>query len=228
MQRIVLWGHHLDEYVDMFDLPESALTMRFLEYHSGPSAFQAELREQAAHLVSYDPWFFMDKTALTPLILHSFETRVEQIKARRDEFDFSRYGDTPETLIDYRRAGIDQFLKDYDLGHAEGRYLPIPEQPLPFEDFFYDFALSAHHFFSTMVPQTVEYHAQCIQELARVAKEVRIFPLVDADGIPSPLLGPVLLALQQLNYGVELREVRYHLQPRGNAMLRVWAQSCEV
>ena len=67
-----------------------------------------------------------------------------------------------------------------------------------------------------------------ITELARVAKEVRIFPLLDQNGVLSPLLGPVLLKLQQENFGAEVREVVNHLQPDNKAMLRVWAQLCRV
>ena len=227
MKRDVLWGHHLDEYTDMFDLSELSFTMRFLEYQSGPSAFQAELRQQAAYLVSYDSWFSLDKAALANEILTSFDARLTQITARQHEFDLRRYG-TLEDLVAYRRVGVKKFLQDYELGHTEGRYLSVPSGALPFEHFFYDFALSAHHFFSLVVPQTVDYHVQKIRELARVAKEVRIFPLVDANGIPSPLLGPVLLALQHDNYGVEVRDVSYHLQPKGNAMLRIWAEACQV
>jgi hypothetical protein len=213
--------------MDMFDLSELSFTMRFLEYQSGPSAFQAELRQQAAHLVSYDSWFNLNKATLAAEILNSFDTRLTQITARQEEFDLRRYGRL-EDLVAYRRLGVEKFLQDYDLGHAEGRYLSMPAGTLPFQDFFYDYALSAHHFFSLIVPQTVDYHVQHIRELARIAKEVRIFPLVDANGRPSPLLGPVLLALQQNNYGVEVREVSYHLQPKGNAMLRIWAEACQV
>ena len=172
MKRLVLWGHHLDEYRDMFDLPQAALGMRFLEFQSGVSAFQADLRSQAAHLVSYDTWF--------------------------------------------------------GLSQADGRYLFAAQTILPFADFFFDYALSAHHFFSATAPQSVDYHIETIEELARAAKEVRIFPLVDAQGVPSELLGPVILALQCKNHGIEVRNVAYHLQPRGNAMLRIWAQQCSV
>lgn len=227
MKRTVLWGHHLDEYRDMFDLMETSYSMSFLEFQSGASAFQSELRGQASHLISYDDWFGLDKIAITQRIQTSFDNRVTQIKARQNEFDLNRYGGL-EQLVAYRREGVARFLQDYDQGHAEGRYLPVESDALPFESFFYDFALSAHHFFSSTVPQNVDYHVRTIQELARVAKEVRIFPLVDANGVVSPLLGPVLLALQQLNYGVEVRDVRYHLQPKGNAMLRIWAEACLV
>ncbi len=228
MKRLVLWGHHLDEYRDMFDLPEASLSMRFLEFQSGASAFQAELRRTAAHLVSYDAWFHLDRTRLQQEIETSFAARLAQITQRKEEFDLSRYAGSLDKLVAYRRQGMSEFLQDYDLGHAEGRYLFAEQPTLPFADFFFDYALSAHHFFSAIAPQTVAYHVDMIAELARAAKEVRIFPLVDADGVPSDLLGPVILALQQKNYGIEIRNVSYHLQPRGNAMLRIWAHECQV
>ena len=99
---------------------------------------------------------------------------------------------------------------------------------MPFADFTFDFALSSHYLFADLDDQDVDFHLQAIRELARVAKEVRIFPLIDRHGQPSPFLGPVLLGLQQEGYGVEVREVKYYLQPKGNAMLRVWAQQCHI
>ncbi|MGV3740276.1 MAG: hypothetical protein ACO1N3_03170 [Gammaproteobacteria bacterium] len=228
MERLVLWGHHLDEYRDMFDLPEVALGLRFLEFQSGVSAFQADLRDTAAHLVSYDSWFDLDKDTLQQKIETSFSARLAQIKQRAEAFDLSRYAGSLDKLVAYRRQGIAEFLQDYELGHAEGRYLYAAQSSLPFADFFFDYALSAHHFFSETAPQTVDYYLNTIEELARVAKEVRIFPLVDAQGVPSALLGPVILALQQKNYGIEVRDVAYHLQPKGNAMLRIWPQQCYV
>ena len=107
------------------------------------------------------------------------------------------------------------------------RYQPMTTR-LPFADFSFDLALSAHYLFAAFDNQDVASNLVAIQELTRVAKELRIFPLINRYGEPSPFLGPVLLALQQANYGVEVREVNYHLQPKGNAMLRVWAQQCPV
>ncbi|OJY02973.1 MAG: hypothetical protein BGO90_02450 [Legionella sp. 40-6] len=64
--------------------------------------------------------------------------------------------------------------------------------------------------------------------MARVAREVRIFPLIDKEGQTSELLGPVLLQLQKEQFGVEVREIDYHLHQAENAMLRIWAQKCDV
>ena len=131
-------------------------------------------------------------------------------------------------LIDERKEGIAKFFADFNQAKKEKRCIGIKEQSLPFADFTFDFALSAHYLFADLDDQDVSFHLAIIKELARVAKEVRIFPLIDRYNQPSPFLGPVLLGLQAENYGVEVREVKYHLQESGNAMLRVYAQQCPV
>ena len=67
-----------------------------------------------------------------------------------------------------------------------------------------------------------------ISELARTAKEARVFPLMDAQQKPCASLGPLLLALQKARFGTEIRSVNYSLYPEGKAMLRVWAQTCSL
>jgi len=99
---------------------------------------------------------------------------------------------------------------------------------LPFADFAFDLALCPDYLFTDADNQNLDFHLQQIVELARVAKEVRIFPLSDSKGRPSPLLGPVLLGLQLDNYGIEVCDVTTSLHSKGNAMLRVWAQQCQV
>jgi len=105
---------------------------------------------------------------------------------------------------------------------------PDSNGALPFPDFAFDLALCPDYLFTDEENQNIDFHLKQILELARVAKDVRIFPLSDSQGLPSPLLGPVLLGLQQENYGIEVRDVSTLLHPKGSAMLRVWAQQCHV
>ena len=98
---------------------------------------------------------------------------------------------------------------------------------MPFDDFSFDIAICPYSLF-TENNTNLDFHLKVIRELSRVAKEVRIFPLINPQGILSPLLGPVLLGLQQENYGVEVRDVTSPLLQKENAMLRVWAQLCHV
>ena len=92
----------------------------------------------------------------------------------------------------------------------------------------FDLALCPDYLFTDENNQSIAFHLQQIIELARVAKDVRIFPLTDSQGLPSPLLGPVLLALQHDNYGIEVRDVTTLEHPKGGVMLHVWAQQCPV
>ena len=38
MRKLVLWGHHIDEYREMFNLSSQDFHSRILEYGCGPSA----------------------------------------------------------------------------------------------------------------------------------------------------------------------------------------------
>lgn len=227
MSNLVLWGHSIKEYQDMFDLSPQQLSGRLLDYGSGPSAFNVDMCKAGLSVVSCDPLFSLDKATLSSKTKLVFEDMLEKVRQTTNTFDFSQYG-TFEQFIAKRRFGMSEFLADYLLGKQQKRYLGIQDIRLPFTDFFFDLALSSHYLFSDMDNQDLSFHLNVIKELARVAKEVRIFPLIDCYGQPSSFLGPVLLNLQQNNYGVEVKSVNYSLQPQGNAMLRIWAQECRI
>ena len=224
MRREVLWGHHLDEYREMFALTNVDRNTRWLEYGCGASAVNAELHADGVSIVSCDPLFGDGFDALFVEVSRIFDDREARIRQGVDAYDFSDHGGL-DSFIAKRRQGVAQFFADYDAGKGEQRYLALQEGVLPFADFSFDLALSSHYLFADKdLPRYLEE----ICELARVAKEVRIFPLTDEDGQLSPFLGPVLLGLQRANFGVEVRDVAYHVQPKANAMLRVWAQQCPV
>lgn len=225
MASVVLWGHHLDEYQEMFDLSDHLLRGSILEYSSGPSAFNVEVAPYAKRCISCDPLFNLDYPTLKTKTQLIFAEKLDQVRAEQSYYDFSRYGSL-DALVKIRQKGMNAFFADYVQGLADSRYQAINTIALPFHDFAFDLAVSSHYFFAELENQDIQFHINAIQELARVAREVRIFPLIDRHGVLSALVGPVLLGLQGLNYGTEVRSVTYGLQPKGNAMLRVWAQEC--
>jgi len=227
MRKRVLWGHHVSEYKEMFDLADASLQANLLEYGCGASAVNTELHQEGCTVVSVDPLFALSKPELVQKVTDGFDERVEQVLADQDQFNVENYGGI-DAFLASRRAGMEAFFSDYNAGVSEGRYQVLVDGPLPFENFMFDLALSSHYLFANSGNDAVAYHVKTICELARVAKEVRIFPLIERTGTPSELLGPVLLGLQQANFGAEVREVSCALYPEGNAMLRVWAQACQV
>lgn len=227
MRETVLWGYHLDEYRQMFNLSDAELDSRLLEYNCGATAVNSEFRAHNRSIISSDPLFSNDKSTLVKAVKKTFDEAVYFLQKTQQQYDFTDYGGV-EHLIEQRRQGVSEFLLDYEQGKIEGRYIPAKQEGLPFENCSFDLALSANYLFASMEEQDADFHLQCIRELTRVAREVRIFPLIDRHGQPSPLIGPVLLGLQQANYGVEIRDVDYQLQHGGHAMLRVWALECQV
>lgn len=106
---------------------------------------------------------------------------------------------------------------------------------LPFSDQFFDLAICAEVLFVEREKEaesgkalnlTEGNHIEAILELARVATEVRIYPVTKRDGNPSRYLGPVIQALQLKGLGVELREVKASGERNGQALLRLWRESC--
>ena len=60
--------------------------------------------------------------------------------------------------------------------------------------------------------------------MLHVAAEVRIFPLLDLNGDPSPHVGPVLDALGRGGWEPRIEAVPYEFQRGGNNMMRVLAE----
>lgn len=227
MRKLVLWGHGIDDYREMFGLSDEDMNSRILEFGCGPSAVNSEQTQLNHHVVSADPLFVLDKDTLSSKAVMIFADMADEIKAEEARFDFTRSGGF-EKLVAERQEGMNTFFADYEQGKNEGRYIGVTDCHLPFADFSFDFALVSHYLFADLDNQTVAFHLKVIKELARVAKDVRIFPLIDREGNTSEFLGPVLLGLQKENFGVEVKEVAFHLHQTGNAMLHVWAQQCSV
>lgn len=146
-----------------------------------------------------------------------------QIEQYRDAFGLSSLDKKTRLLV----YGNEDHEKYSALSDSVTCFSPSEGGVMPFEDFSFDIAICPYYLF-TQTRADLDFHLNLIRQLARVAKEVRIFPLIDQQGVLSPLLGPVLLGLQQENYGVEVRDVTSPLLQKENAMLRVWAQLCHV
>lgn len=225
MRELLLWGLQRDEYQSLFDLTDDDLTLCLLEYDSGPNAVNASLAPTGGKMTSCDALFRLDKEALKAVV----HARLEEQSRLVSSSDTASYQLTDlKALIEKRQQGLAIFFADYNAGCMQKRYVAVKSDVLPFNDFLYDLALSTHLLFQQTDESQVPQLLQQIKELTRVAREVRIAPLMDSDGHPTPLLGPILLGLQEGQYGVEVRKVTHDVIYHHNAMIRVWAQQCPV
>ena len=92
---------------------------------------------------------------------------------------------------------------------------------IPFMDKAHELALCSHFLFLYSEQFDLVFHLKSIQELCRVADEVRIFPLLEISGRPSRHLNAVLAWLKRQNYKAELESVKYEFQKGANQMLRI-------
>jgi hypothetical protein len=116
---------------------------------------------------------------------------------------------------------LDTFLSDYESGKNDGRYIAGGLPSLPIESGKFDIALSSHFLFLYSAQLSAEFHLQALREMLRVAREVRVFPLLALDGAPSPHMGFVTKSLESHGFRVEVRRVTYEFQRGGNEMLLI-------
>lgn len=57
--------------------------------------------------------------------------------------------------------------------------------------------------------------------MCRVAKEVRIFPLLTLGAVPSPLVEPVASEFTGDGFDVSIEDVPYEFERGGNQMMRI-------
>ncbi|WP_199736669.1 class I SAM-dependent methyltransferase [Fibrisoma montanum] len=113
------------------------------------------------------------------------------------------------------------FLDDYDTGMAEGRYQYQQLPTLSFADQSFDLALVSHLLDLYSAHLSEDIHLQSIRELLRVAREVRIFPLLTLTGELSPYVAKVEKQFTDWGYESERLMVPYEFQKGSNQMLRI-------
>ena len=114
------------------------------------------------------------------------------------------------------------FLDDYPAGKEAGRYVTGEMPDLPFAPDSFDLALCSHFLFTYSEQFSTAFHVESVLGMARIAAEVRVFPLLTAfSGEVSPHLPAVMEAMREEGCSVEVRPVNYEFQKGGDKMLVV-------
>lgn len=222
LENVVPWGRNLKEYLQMFNLTSEELQLKILDCAGGPASFNVEMTKQGYNVISSDPIYQFSVAEITQRIQETAQKIVEGTQATRDAFVWQDI-QSPEHLKEVRMAAMAKFLEDLPTGIQQGRYI-ISELPtLPFDDNQFDLALCSHFLFTYSDLLSEEFHLASIQELCRVATEVRIFPLLNSFSAEvSELLPLVMKSLSLQGYYLEIKQVPYEFQKGGNQMLKIW------
>lgn len=220
LDKVVPWGRSYVEYAAMFDLSETDLQRRILGCGDGPAGFNSELTKRGGNIVSIDPIYAFDSAQVKNRIAETYGTVLAQMRENQNDYVWSVISSV-EKLGRVRMSAMDAFLLDFEAGKREGRYIAGELPSLPFEFDAFDIALSSHFLFLYSAHLSVDFHLRALQEMLRVAREVRVFPLLTLEGNPSPHLKPIIEHLAHHRFSAEVRRVPYEFQRGGNEMLLI-------
>lgn len=222
LDEVVPFGRSRREYGRMFDLSPVDLEGAILGCADGPASFNAEMARQGRHVISCDPLYALAPEQIARRIEATFDTVIEGARVNADRYVWQEI-ESPGRLAAVRRAAMRTFLADLPHGGRAGRYVAAALPKLPFANRQFDLALCSHFLFTYTAQLSETFHVAAVLEMLRVAREVRVFPLLDLAGSPSAHLEPVRDALQRQGFGVTVRPVPYEFQRGGNRMLQVVA-----
>jgi len=221
---VVPWGRSLHEYRLMFSLSDDDLRQRILGCGDGPASVNAELNALGGHrYISVDPIYVFSGEEIESRVRETYAPIVSQVQQNRHRYLWNHFPD-PEAQGQARLAAMSHFLKDYDAGRAEKRYIIGSLPTLPFADRKFDLCLCSHLLFLYSEQLSLDFHVAAMLEQLRVAREVRIFPLFDLACQRSKHLDPVRQALEEQGFVSELIKVAHEFQRGANEMLRVRAK----
>jgi hypothetical protein len=220
LDKVVPWGRSFDEYQRMFALTETDLGLKIVGCGDGPANFNAEATRRGSTVISCDPIYRYAVDQLRERIAATYEEILGQTRRHATEFVWNVIRSVEE-LGQVRMAAMNDFLDDYAAGRAQGRYLDAELPDLPFSDLTFDVALCSHFLFLYTTQLGDSFHRQAIREMCRVAREVRIFPLLALGAVPSPLVEPMAAEFGGQGFKVSIEHVPYEFQRGGNKMMRI-------
>jgi len=215
-KNVVPWGRSYDEYLRMFDLTEAELKLKILGCGDGPASFNSVCNKRGGRVISADPLYNLTKEEIRKRISETYDEVLEQTWSNREKFRWDVIKSTEE-LGRTRMEAMEIFLASYEEGKKEGRYIEASLPDLPFRDREFDIALSSHFLFLYTDNLSYDFHLRSIREMLRVAKEARIFPLLEINADRSPYVERIIKELGP--EGIKVRKVNYEFQIGGNEML---------
>lgn len=220
VNKVIPWGRSFEEYRRMFALLDADLAGTVLGCGDGPACFNAEATALGHAVVSCDPIYSFSPGEIEQRVSDCYDDVIAEAHNSRDEFVWDYFRD-PNHLGQCRLAAMSRFLADFEAGKAAGRYVTAALPDLPFADGQFDLALVSHLLFLYSEQLDLGFHRAAVEELLRVAREVRIFPLLTLDRKLSPHIEPIRTHVLGMGWRVEITPVPYEFQRGGNRMLRI-------
>jgi SAM-dependent methyltransferase len=205
------------EYRGMFALTDGDLRGRILDCPGGAASFTADAVALGCDATACDPIYA--GVAPDDLAAHAYAETARAnayLRAHPDEYVWTFFGG-PEHHRAARNASALRFAEGFRA--CRRRYVAGALPDLPFAEAGFDLALCSHLLFSYADRLDEAFHLAALRDLARVAREVRVFPLVTMGSAAQLDLDGLRTALAADGIGTEVRRVGYEFQRGGRAML---------
>lgn len=221
LEDILITGRTYNEYMAFFDLDKEELKgKKVLDCPSGASSFVATANKNGIKAKGVDILYQFNLENIKQQGLKSIDKIYEDV-SWMDGFNFEFYKSI-KNHKKHRAEALERFCKDFN--KKDYHYSKLPK--LQFKNNEFDLLLSSHLLFVYDDRFDYEFHKNSILEMLRVAKEIRIFPLVDFQNKHkqkeknfSPYVYKIIEELE--DYKCEIQKVNFEFQPRANYMLRI-------
>ena len=220
LDQVVPFGRSFDEYVKMFVLSEADLQGSILSVADGPASFNAEGTEQEYRIQSVDPLYCFGADEIRDRFYAVLDDIISQIASTPEDWVWN-YHKSPDDLKANRVKVTERFCQDYEIGKRGGRYTVGELPSLPYASGSFSLGLCSHFLFLYSAQKDLKFHVAALEEMLRVCKEIRVFPLLNLQLEKSPHLEGAIAQLEQQGYRCDIQKVEYQLQRGGNKMLRV-------
>jgi hypothetical protein len=204
----------------MFALGDADFRGKILGCADGPAGFNVEATRCGVDVTSCDPLYQWTTEQIRDRIRLTSDDVLEQARRNQQDFVWTSIR-TVEELHRLRMLAMNAFLDDYERGKAEGRYLEAALPSLPFDDGLFDLALCSHFLFLYTDQLGATFHRAAVSEMCRVAREVRIFPLLTLGGLRSPYVDDEAEELRKQGFEASIEDVNYEFQRGAHQMLRI-------
>lgn len=219
LDKIAFIGRSFTEYMKIFNLNERYLKERkILDCPAGASSFTVESLKKGYDVTAVDIAYDNNDDMLQQRHDRELLKIRQSFKGVEDMYVWN-YFKSVDDLVRHREVVCKSFIEDY-CKNIGSRYIKAELPKLPFKDNEFSLILCSHFLFLYDDRLNYAFHKDCIKEMLRVAKEVRIFPLTGLNGQKSLFVDKIIGDDLFSDVKLEILKVPYEFLRGANEMLR--------
>jgi hypothetical protein len=215
------WIHTYEDYLKIFALSDHDLEKNIIIYPAGISNFVAKLPKRNITAVAADENYQMPPMEIDKYVsdrIHKLEEKLNTIGIKNNNKNI---------ILQKARESAEDFKNDFPAGKLEGRYQAMQMPLLPVRNQKYEIALCPR----CPLQNKDKNHNKAldiINELCRIAYDVRVFVSVSDQESFKHSLGPLLIQLQDKDTFITINDIAIKTPNTHTAMLRITQRSCNV